>query len=509
MREAQTFSFCLTAVITIALFAFALSGQASTLIVGGTQAPGTLGNPYGSSGQPASMVWSAIYDGLTEFDVDGNIRPALAKAWDNPDPLTWRFHLRDNVTFHNGRPFKADAVVGTFSFLLSDVGRRQLVASRLSVIERVEAQGDYTVVFTTRVPDAILPKRLSLVMIIEPQAWADMGVDAYAIEPVGTGPYRLQSWGAGNARIVLASSGTSWRGHGVVDQVVLQPLPDPAARLQALLSGQVDIAWNMDPDARLALERGGGRLAVVSLPNVQAIALRTEGNPNSPLQSKKVRRALNYAIDKKAMAEFILGGIAEAATQGAVNGTVGYDPAIEGYPYDPERARSLLTEAGYVDGIELTIEVTARLLPGDTLIFQKMAADLAAVGVRIQLRDLPLANFIRKYSSNQWGDTDAFSMTWNSAPMYDAIRPFEYYSCLKVNPFVCDQSIAESIVASNSAMNPQVRDNMLQAIMREMVDYAPAIFLTSAMYMVGLSDRIENFTATGLGINYGEVTFKE
>ncbi len=437
------------------------------------------------------------------------MQPALATSWENPDPLTWRFHLRKGVAFHNDRPFDAEAVTGTFNYLLSEAGRSQLIASRLSMIERVEAEDEYTVVFTTHSPYAILPKRLSLVMIIEPQAWTTDGVDAYALRPIGTGPYRLEQWGAGNARIVLVASGASWRDHGVVDRVELRPLADPAFRLQALLSDQIDIAWNVDPDALPIFESNGIRTVPVTLPVVMAIALRTEGNPDSPLQHKKVRQALNFAVDKRAMADLILDGYVIPATQGAVAGTVGYDPAISGYPYDPARARVLLTEAGYPDGFTFVIELTARLLPGDVLVYQKMAADLAAVGVNAELRDIPLAAWTRKYTTNQWNGTDAFSMTWNSAPMYDAIRPFEYYSCLKTNPFVCDRAIADRIVPSNSVMDPNKRDTLLRNIMADMVESAPSIFLTSAIYMVGLSVRIDTFASTGMGITYGEVTFKE
>ena len=481
--------------------------HSETLIVGGTQAPGTLGNPYGSSGQPASMVWSAIYDGLTDFDVSGKMTPALATTWSTVDDLTWRFELRRDVHFHNGKSFNADAVAGTFAYLLSDAGRTQLMASRLSMIERVEVVSDYTVEFKTRFPDAILPKRLSLVMIVEPETWATISIDAYALEPIGTGPYKLVQWGAGNARIVMAASNASWRNHGAVDRVELRPLADPASRLQALMSGQVDIVWNIDPDVIALLESNGLRATTVDLPNVLAIALRTEGNPDSPMQDLRVRKALNYAVDKGAMADLILSGLVNPATQGATVGTVGFDATIEGYPYDPDRARALLAEAGYPDGFAFTIELTARLLPGDTLIFQKMAADLAAVGVDVEIRDLPLAAWTRKYVANDWGQTDAFSMTWNSAPMYDSIRPFEYYSCIKINPFFCDQDLAHRIVASNSVMDPGEREAVMRSIMADTVDAAPSIFLTEVAYIVGLSDRIDNFSANAMGIRYEEVTF--
>ncbi len=484
------------------------SVMAETLVVGGTQAPGTLGNPFGGSGQPASMVWSALYDGLTEFTVDGQMRGALATSWEALDPIRWRFTLREGVTFHNGRPFDASAVVGTFNYLLSDAGRGQLVASRLNMIDRVIADSEFSVIFETKEPYAILPKRLSLVMIVDPVRWNTEGVQAYAQEPTGTGPYRLEQWGAGGSHIVLSATNSTWRETGSVERVELLTLTDPASRLQALMSGAVDVAWNLDPDSIPLVESNNFRTSTVPLPNVLAVALRTEGNSNSPLQDLRVRQALNIAIDKEAMADLILGGLVSPASQGALPGTVGYDEEIRGYEYNPDRARSLLTEAGYKDGFDLLIEVTARLLPGDQLIFQKMAADLSSVGVRVTLRDIQLANFIRKYTSNQWGEVDAFSMTWNSAPMYDAIRPFEYYSCLKANPFFCEPRIANRIVVSNAIMDPIERERELKGIMSEMVDLAPAIFLTGTAYVVGLSNRIENLPADGMGIRYGEVTFK-
>lgn len=506
-RLCRQFRYSALLSITISLLTGALLTplSAETLRVGGTQPPGSLGNPYGGIGPPSSMVWTAIYDGLVRFDDVGAIQPAIALAWENISPHQWRFHLRRNVKFHSGRELTAHDVVRNFEYLLSAEAQKYIVASRMNVVDKVEASDDYTVLFTTHEPDAILPKRLSFVMMVDPDAWVELGPDGFALKPVGTGPFRLTEWGAGNSRIILEAVNDSWRKSSSVDRVEIRTISDPAARLQALRSGQIDVAWGLGPDDLSVLSKSVYTSTVVSAPNIMSVALRNVGNDDSPLQNKAVRQALNYAVDKNSIAQHILGGVTQPAGQGAVAGTVGYNEAIQPYSYDPEQARRLLAEAGYADGFPLVLELTTNLLPADALIYQKMAEDIRAIGVDVELREIPWSNWIRKYTGGEWENAGGFSLTWNSAPMYDAVRPLEYFSCLKAAPFFCDRDIANRILTSNTVMDPVARENQLKSIMADVHDLAPAIWLVNSVYLVGMTNRIQHFAATDLGVSFDEV----
>lgn len=478
---------------------------AETLRVGGTQPPASLGNPYGGIGPPSSMVWTAIYDGLVRFNNQGEIQPALAVRWDNVSPREWRFELRQNVRFHSGRVLTAQDVVKNFEYLLTEGAQKYIVAARMSVVDKVEALDDSTVLFTTHAPDAIFPKRLSFVMMVDPEVWAELGPEGFALMPVGTGPFRLVDWGPGNSKIILEDVDQSWRTSRNVTEVEIRTISDPAARLQALRSDQIDVAWGLGPDDLSLLAGDAYTSAIVPAPNIMSIALRNVGNVGSPLQKKEVRQALNYAVDKDSIAQYILGGITQPAGQGAVPGTIGYNESVTPYPYDPNRARQLLADSGYPDGFSLILELTTNLLPADALIYQKMGEDLRAVGVDVELREIPWSNWIRKYTTGQWDEVGGFSLTWNSAPMYDAVRPLEYYSCLKAGAFFCDDDTANRIVNSNSIMDPSARKNQMQGVMADVHDLAPAIWLVNSVYVVGMTSRIQHFAATDLGVTFDEV----
>ena len=181
-------------------------GQSNQRIVRirASQGPSSLGNPYTAVGPPSSLAWSAIFDALTMINENGELVGALATEWSTTDPRTWVFKLRPDVVFHNGRPFDADTVIRTIEFLKSDEGSRYLVANEIRGIESVHALDSLTVEILTSEIDAILPKRLSLVMMVEPQAWSELKPGGFALEPIGTGPFTLESWGRTNATIRLS-----------------------------------------------------------------------------------------------------------------------------------------------------------------------------------------------------------------------------------------------------------------------------------------------------------------
>jgi peptide/nickel transport system substrate-binding protein len=498
------------AVAGLAMTLIGAAADAATLRVGGTQAPPTLGNPYSAVGPPASTVWSPMYDGLTMIDAANRLAPALALSWRATSPTTWEFKLRPGVTFHNGAPFNAATVVEVVTLLKSPEMQRYLVAGELRGVTAVTALDPLTVQFTTAEPDAVLPKRLNIVMMIEPAAWKAMGADRYAQQPIGTGPYKLVDWGRGGSRIVYALDPKSWRAprpgpHPLIDRVELINIAETASRVQAIMSDQIDVAVAPGPEDVQLLTEAGFTVKTQPLGVVMSIAFRTERPDPAPLKDKRVRQALNYAVDRAAMADGILGGRAAVAAQGATPETFGYNPALKPYPYDPARAKALLAEAGYPDGFSLRIEALTNLGNSDTALYQKMAEDLGKVGVKVELRATTFASWVRKYGTNEWGDIDAFSLTWNNAPFQDAIRPIEYFSCLKPAAFFCDPSIVPLIKQSNRTMDETARLKLLQEIMARLQDIAPALWLVDFPSLIALSPKVKEAPLRVAGLEFENV----
>lgn len=476
----------------------------STIRVTSPAAPATLGNPFGGIGPPSSLYWGAIYEGLSAFTPDGDLVPRLAQSWTNVTPTSWQFSLRPDVVFHNGEPLDAEAVAGTLDYLLTGDGKTTIVGGELSGLTSVDIIDAMTIEIKTDAPDPLLLHRLTLVPILPALAWESRGLDGFTQEPIGSGPFRLSSWGTGNARASLEKWPKHHLSSSMVDNVIISATPDASARLQALLSGSADIALGLNIDDIGILEQAGVSHRSVPLPQVMSVALRTERPDISPLSDTRVRQALNYAVDRETITKVIFNDLVQPASQGAIPGVTGFNPNLDAYPYDPERAKTLLAEAGYQDGFRLIIELIT-VSGTSQIVFQKVAADLLAIGVAVELRTTPFSSWLGRYVSGAWGDVDGFSLAWNSGTFNDALRPIKIFSCLKPNPFFCEPSLTPKINDAEQEFDPHRRRAMLHSIQTRMKELAPAIMIAPMPYVIGHASHIEGFDAIGTDVRFETV----
>ena len=495
----------LAAVLAVGLCASAEA--AVTLRVGRNEIPPTLGNPYTSAGQPGAGVWSAIFDGLTQVDAEGRIVPSLATSWTLVDPTTWRFRLRPGVVFHNGRPFVASDVVATITYLQSSRGKRLYLATEVAGIVAARALAEDELEIVTAEPDAILPKRMAALMIVEPELWA-ADEEKFALAPVGTGAWRVLDWGRGSGRAIFAAFDGGWRPTREVTRLEIVPLPETITRIAALKSGQIDLAEGLSPDDLEELAGLPFTLVTLRSTQVMAIALRNVGNPLSPLQDKRVRQALNFAVNREAIVAQILHGQSRVPAVGCTDVTFGCDANLAPYPYDPDRARALLAEAGVPNGFDLTADVLVGFGESDQLIYQQVASDFAKIGVKLTVRTPPYATWLQRYLSNTWGQADAFSLMWDSSSYYDVVRPLNYYSCDKANPFFCAPELMPALQASNRIMDMEARRRALYDINAAVKDLAPAVWLVEQPFHYAYSNDIDRFRARPYGVMYEDITFK-
>ena len=230
---------------------FSASNAADTLKVAHYDQPAQMGMPYGTFGANGAYQLYAIFDGLTFVDDDKKVYPLLATEWKLKDANTWIVKLRKGVTFHNGVPWNADAMLGNVDAINNDpVVSKQQARRQLATIVSGKKIDDYTVELTTKVPDPVLPKRLHIMRPHEPKAWADLGPKGYAREPVGTGSYKIVKWG--NDGLKMTAYENAWR-KPKTKNVEITIIPEIATRVQALNSGQVHIAWALDTGAMLLL----------------------------------------------------------------------------------------------------------------------------------------------------------------------------------------------------------------------------------------------------------------
>ena len=486
--------------------------KSQTIRVGVPDLPPGKGNPYSALGTPSIYTWAAIFDSLTLVDAKGVAQPALAVKWENINSKTWRFTLREGVSFSNGEKLTPEAVLTGFNYIKSGNAGRSPIVRELGGIETASAFGKSSVDFVTKRPDPILPNRIAAFKIIAPKYWAEKGPKGYAAEPVGTGAYRVVNWSAN--KIKLAAYEGSWRAPKAGYLEIIE-LPERSARVQALMSGQIDIAAGLSTDNIQVLEGGGHLADVRAAPQVMALALPIVKKDketkklvplDSPFGDVRVRQALNYAVDKQGIAKGVLAGFAKAAGQGATPAAFGYNPAIKPYPYNPAKAKQLLEAAGHPNGLSFTAEVVTGSFPGDSEIYQKMSQDMSKAGIKVTLQKITFPEWLGKYLGRKPWDGMAFGLSWNSAPYVDSIRPISLYSCFNPFTFTCDDKVKELIIKANSEFNREKRKAVLHQIHVLNYENPPAVFLVEQIDVFGLAKRLKGFNQINRWVTYHKMS---
>ncbi|MBL8630332.1 MAG: ABC transporter substrate-binding protein, partial [Rhodospirillaceae bacterium] len=349
-----------------------------------------------------------------------------------------------------------------------------------------------TIEITLAEPDALFPRSAAALVVAEPGEWLRLGRDAFSKSPVGTGPYKAVRFESN--KIVLTANETSWRKPHIKDLDIIA-VPDVATREQALIADQIDIALSLNPENRAELQANG--LQVNLVPTAQvfvwAYMLRRDGQRvDSPLQKKMVRKAMTMAVNRQLIVDKILGGAGKVASQGATPIVFGYNPDLKPLPYDPAAAKKLLAEAGYPDGFSLTMLTTNSAVGAETEIHQRIAADLAAVGVKVEIRTTPVPQFLNHLSRATF-PTDVFSVTYPADPNIDAIRPLRIHSCLRREPFYCDERIMPKIKEALAERDPAKALKLRQEIMAWYHDEAASLFIYEGQRFTGLSGKLRGF----------------
>ena len=493
------------AFILIANMAAASLTVAEKIRLGATTPAVTRAHPYVL--YVGGGVRSSVFDGLTQISLEGKLEPGLAVAWEMVMPTRWQFRLRDGVSFSNGAPFDADTVVTNIRYLMSDQGQQFAAARELRNVVSARKVDSATVEFETRKPDLIFARRLSTIMMVEPTAWESYGADRYASEPVGTGAFRVVSWGPGASQIMLEAFDGSWRKSEAVTSVEVTVIPDAAARFQALVSGRIDITTNMNPDTIDLAEQAGLKVFVHPRPIVLAIAFRTLNNQDSPLQDVRVREALNYAVNKEIMVETLFYRTTQAASQETNLSVTGYNPDLVPFDHNPQKAMSLLRSAGFPQGMRLVFAVFSGAVSGDTLIWQQMSQDLRDAGVDVELRILTFPEFSRRLASGDWDGFDGFSTVWSSINLFDALQTLERLTCRETAWVLCAPELAPAFDAARNASNESQRVAMLEDLAVKVRDLAPSLLLVENSDIVLMRKDIEGYTIRSNGMLFDRMSF--
>ena len=407
----------LTAVLRAALVAGAsllvAAGTAGAQKQGGSITVGTeLDIPgfdpvkVGAFDTSAQMAAALIFDTLTGRNNEGGVVPKLAVSWTHSDDYkTWTFKLRSGVTFHDGTPFNAEAVAWKYA-RHKDPKNRCACAFLIQFIDKTEATDDLTVLFRLRDPFVEFPASLAFPginnIIYSPSATQKLG-DDYNRHPVGTGPFILKSWTAGD-RMVVERNQNYWnRGHPYLDRIELRPLPDQQSRFASVLSGATDLIWDDEYDAdNLIRAKQKPFLTVYTYTGsgAQPYAFNTK---LAPFDDVRVRKALVMAIDRKKMSQALTSGLSKPASNPYGDGSWVKCEDDGALPFNPEEAKQLLKDYG--KPVQLKLLVTAT--PRGRAIGQVLQQFWKQVGVEAEIEQvdqttIPVRAFARQFQITPW-----------------------------------------------------------------------------------------------------------
>ena len=323
-----------------------------------------------------SIVYS-VCDLLAIRDTNGVSQPHVAESWTRVDPLTWEFKIRQGINFTNGEPLNAEAVKFTMERARLPEFNDNYQLPAQTKLKEVKIIDDYTVQFITEEPTNTMEFWLAESPIIPPTYYGENSIDAVAEKPICSGPYKFVEW-VKDDHITLERNEDYWGPKPGFKTITFQIIPEASARINELRAGNIDVA------SALNLDQAGEANSDVSVAEY-VVGLRkmhmgmVQYGDNAALKDKKVRQALNYAVDKEALVNDLLGGKTDILSS-YVN-PPNNNPELQSYPYDPEKAKALLGEAGYFNGFDVTIEGRASAYGFDKEIMTAIAEYLKAIGV--------------------------------------------------------------------------------------------------------------------------------
>jgi len=469
--------------------------QAGTLTVAQSYDPVSLW-PNVSTSQEQINVGNAIVESLYWIDPKtGKGEPVLATGYKIVDPKTVRIQLRKGVTFSNGEPFNADAAVHTFK-VFTDVKITPAYGRYAEPIERVTKEDDYTIIMHLKHPYPAIELLLGQVYMLPPAYWKSVGgADGFGRKPIGTGPFMLTEW-IRDSRIVMDANPKYWgaplKG---IKRVVWRPIPDDMARASGLLAGEYDIAANI-PISASALIKSGKDVSLVATPSFRIFTVNLSNLPEhpGPLQDKRVRQAMNYAIDKKGLVDGLLQGQGRLLSgQVLRKEQPGFDPSVKDYPHDPKKARALLAEAGFPNGLDIVFKFPVGRYAQDKEVSEAIAGMLAEVGVRAKMVPLEAGEFLRQLSARELQPMGYVGL----APPDDPDPQMAQYRSDWRYSYVSNKALDGFIDAGAREMDPVKRAQIYQQAGRLMNDEASVIFLFQAVDLYGVNKRIKGFTPRG------------
>jgi peptide/nickel transport system substrate-binding protein len=473
--------------VTVGLLAGAPAAAAPTgeVKIGLAAEPNTF-DPHLTVGRNTQIFIVNVYDGLTARDAQGNLVPALAESWKRLNPTTWQFVLRKGVKFHNGDDFNAESVKFTLD-RATNPETKATIGSELSTIAGTEIVDPFTVNVVTKAPDFLLPVRLGELfgLMLSPKHTNAVGKEAIATKPNGTGPFKLVTW-LKNEQMVLEANESYWRGAPKVKRIIVRPILEDAARIAALQAGEVDLIAPI-PHVRIGELKRNDKLVIktIAAPRIFHVTIDVR---KPPFDNVKVRQALNYGVDVNAIVKSLYFGYGTRLATVVDKGSLGYDPSVQPYPFDPSKAKALLAEAGFPNGFETELDSFTGSIADHSKPAEAIVGFLQKIGVKAKQNVFEFAAFGPRRVQNRTAPLFIYSIgnaylepSWVLRWMTQGGLGMHYKNA----------KLDEMLTRIEATDDPKKRAPQYSDVQKLIKDEAPFIFLFQADGVFGMSTRID------------------
>ena len=356
--------------------------------------------------------------------------------------------------------------------------------ANMAEIARVDVIDDYTVNLVSRQPYAPLINRLLDFPMVPPKYVAEKGNQGMALKPVGTGPYRFVEL-VKDDRLVVEAFDRHWRGAPKIRRVVYKPIPEPFTRAAALRNNEVDLVTTIPPSLARELDRVGG-IRVQRVPSSWIIYLGLNAL-KKPLSDVRVRQALNFATDVDAIVKNVLEGSGRRLEGPLTPQMFGYDAGVKGYAPDPTRARKLLAEAGYPDGLEVTLESPAGRYQGDKEIAEALGGQWQKAGFKPKVQVAEWGAYFKRYLGKQLQDAYLLGL---GGPMQDGDELYNLVSSKGRGLYYKNERVDALIDLGRGSMDATKRRQVYRDFARAMIEDATWVFLLQQVDIYASRDRL-------------------
>ena len=456
-------------------------------------------DPHVANDGNSLYVMNAMYDTLVELDKELQIQPGLAESFEQIEDTVWEAKLRKDVMFHDGSELNAEVVKANLNRVL-DPEIASPLGFLFDMIKSVEVIDDYTVHIITTYPFAALPSHLahpaghmiSLKSIEADYEAIENGKPPFASvdeQPVGTGYFKYDDRKSGES-ITLVKNENYWGEQAKIDRVTFKFVPEDNTRIAELTTGDADFIYPVNANDISQIDANEGTHVKQSdSSNLSYIGMNTEVEP---FDDKRVRQAINMAIDKESLIEGVLDGVALPAIGPLAPTVFGYSDEIDPITYDPDHAKALLKEAGYVDGFSVTILTNDRTT---TETAEFVQAQLSEIGIDLEIERLETGAYL-EITAN--GDTDMFVGSWGTVTLDADYGLYPMFHSTNTGApgnrsFLANDEVDELLEKARKATDDSERLSFYKEVQQVIVDEAPIVPLYHSVLLAGLGDNVKGF----------------